>query len=59
MTIAALKHKLASHTGTAAEDIVRLTLLDSTGAIVARLDGNRKQQQRRRSLNDQARLFFP
>ena len=38
MTIAVLKHKLASHTGTAAEDIVRLVLLDSTGAVVARLD---------------------
>ena len=38
MTIAALKHKLASHTGTAAEDIVGLTLLDSAGAVVARLD---------------------
>ena len=38
MTISALKHKLASHTGTAAEDIVRLTLLDSSGGVVAALD---------------------
>lgn len=44
MTIAALKHKLSSHTGTAAEDIVRLTLLDSTGAVVARLDGNNETE---------------
>ena len=40
MTIAALKHKLASHTGTAADNIVRLTLLDTTGAYVAALDNN-------------------